>query len=77
MGTGALYAKYLFAGGGLHKHIYWDLRKAIREIVAHDGFDEQGLFSRPFMMLQVFKGMAMFWASSTIGQFRGHSVPEA
>jgi glycosyltransferase involved in cell wall biosynthesis len=68
IGTGALYAKHLFAGGGLHKHIYWDLRKAVRDIVTHDGLDQQGLFSRPSMMLQIFKGMALFWANSTIGQ---------
>ena len=72
MGTGALYAKHLFAGGGLHKHIYWDLRKAVREIVARDEFDEQKLFSRPFMMLQVFKGMALFWVASSIRQLRGY-----
>jgi len=71
-GTGALYAKHLFAGGGLHKHIYWDLRKAVREIVAHDGFDERRLFGRAFMMLQVFKGMALFWATSSIRQLRGY-----
>jgi glycosyltransferase involved in cell wall biosynthesis len=67
IGTGALYAKHLFARGGLQKHLYWDLRKALNEVVSYDkpekGF-EKGLFSRPFMMLQIFKGMALFWVTS-------------
>jgi glycosyltransferase involved in cell wall biosynthesis len=73
VGNGAVYAKYLFAGGGLHKHIYWDLRKTIREIVRRNGFDEQGLFSQPFVMLQIFKGMALFYVTSTIAKVRGIS----
>jgi glycosyltransferase involved in cell wall biosynthesis len=75
VGTGALYAKHLFARGGLQKHLYWDLRKALREVIGHGGPEkgfENGLFSRPFMMLQVFKGMALFWVTSVAGQARGH-----
>ena len=67
IGTGALYAKHLFARGGLQKHLYWDLRKALNEVVSYDkpekGFEKE-LFSRPFMMLQIFKGLALFWVTS-------------
>jgi hypothetical protein len=55
-----------FARGGLQKHLYWDLRKALNEVVSYDkpekGFEKE-LFSRPFMMLQIFK-LALFWVTS-------------
>jgi hypothetical protein len=36
IGTGALYAKHLFARGGLLKHLYWDLPKALNEAGGYD-----------------------------------------
>ncbi len=36
----AMYAKYFFSRGGLSRHLYWDLRKAFREMIAGDTLDE-------------------------------------
>lgn len=40
IGNGAMYAKYFFSGGGLTRDLYWDLRKALRELLAGGAFVE-------------------------------------
>lgn len=63
IGTGAMYAKHMFSRGGLVKHLYWDLRKAAAEAIGLAAPDKGALFSRSCMMLQIFKGMALFWVT--------------
>jgi glycosyltransferase involved in cell wall biosynthesis len=75
IGNGAVYAKYFFSGGGLTRHLYWDLRKAFRESLAGGAFVEgdpyqaMGL-SAQFYAVNLLKGMALYWASSVVSNLR-------
>jgi glycosyltransferase involved in cell wall biosynthesis len=64
VGNGAMYAKYMFAEGGLIKHLYWDMRKTLLPARHGQRLNEEPLVSRPYMMLQLLRGMMLYWAAS-------------
>jgi glycosyltransferase involved in cell wall biosynthesis len=76
IGNGALYAKYMFSEGGLLKHLYWDLRKALFPVRHGQSLNEEPLVSRLYMMSQLMAGMILYWATC-ISEFfhRERSVP--
>jgi glycosyltransferase involved in cell wall biosynthesis len=73
--NGAMYAKYFFSRGGLNRHLYWDLRKALWEMITGRALDEGDAFytmglSQQFHIVYVLKGMALYWVSSVASNLR-------
>jgi glycosyltransferase involved in cell wall biosynthesis len=63
IGSGALYAKYLFSEGGLLKHVYWDLRKTLFTVWRGQSSNDEPLISRFYMMSQLLAGMILYWTT--------------
>jgi glycosyltransferase involved in cell wall biosynthesis len=65
IGNGAMYAKYMFSEGGLLKHVYWDMRKALLPARHRRSLNEEPFVGRTYMMFQLLTGMILYWASCT------------
>ncbi len=73
VGGGALYAKHTFTGGRLLKHLYWDMRKAARELVGGPVMNaELGLRYRSLVAAN-FRGYAGYWAAMAVRRIRGRA----
>lgn len=68
IGTGAMAAKHIASGNLLSKHVYWDLRKALREVAMGSSASRWNGLSEISWVLGVFRGAVLFWVSSLIGK---------
>jgi GT2 family glycosyltransferase len=68
IGTGAMAAKHVSTGTLLSKHVYWDLRKALREMVVGSGASRWNGSSEMSWMLGIVRGAALFWAHALIAK---------